>query len=73
MATTCKIVQMRIIPSPRPDRLGKQDRVIIVQAGEGPPLILQMPDETFSEAGLTEEVRKHLAAVSGLVGKTFEV
>jgi len=68
-----KILDVRKIPSMKPDRIGKHDHVVTYQTDPASTFIVVIPSEEFNESRLREEIRKDQAEREKFVGKTFSI
>jgi hypothetical protein len=73
MAESAKILDVRRLMSPDPQRRGKYDSLISYQVGSAPPRVILLPEETPTEAQVIAAIRADLSAASALVGKTLTV
>lgn len=72
MAET-KITSVKVVPATTPGRIGKKDRFVFWQLDGGAVFLTVLPDETFSEAALLEDMKKQVALHAATIGKTFQV
>lgn len=56
-AQTFTVLDIHTLPSPDPARMGKYDRIVAYQMGDGRRYTLRLPDESFSEAALVAAVK----------------
>lgn len=68
-----KILEMRTMPSPVEGRQGKQDRLVFYQVDGKTVFLTRLPEETYSEKAVEEQIRKEVKERGLLVGKTFTV
>ncbi|MCD6590262.1 hypothetical protein J7K74_03725 [Candidatus Woesearchaeota archaeon] len=69
-----EIVDVRIIPSADPRRLGKFDAIITIRLPNGAMHILRIPEECLKdEECLKEEIRKYFARISPYMGKRLKL
>ena len=68
-----KIIDRRKLPSGDPTRLGKEDVLIMYDAGEGKTGVVRLPAEAADEAQVREAIKADLAERAGWVGKTLEL
>jgi len=73
MAEKIKIVDMKRLPSPDPQRMGKTDRLFVVDAGSGNRLVVRLPDEEFDEDKLAAAVKAELAERGAWIGRELEI
>ena len=73
MAKKVEIKDFRKIPSPDPKRLGKVDRVYIVETDPGVRLVIRVPDEDFTDAKLVEAIRAEIQTRGTEIAKPIEI
>lgn len=73
MADKCKVLSMQRLPSADPQRLGKYDRLFVVEVAAGNTLVVRVPDEGFDEAKLQAAIRAELQERGKWVGRELEL
>lgn len=73
MADKVKIMSMQRLPSADPQRLGKYDRLFVVQVAAGNSLVVRVPDEGFDQAALQAAIKAELQERGKWVGREIEV
>ena len=68
-----KIVEVRTIPSTTPARLGKTDKLVIYEAGEGNRDSVIVPAEDFTEETVIEAAGKQITERGAWIGKELNV
>ena len=61
MAETFTVVDVRRMPSPNPQRMGKYDQMVVYELGPGQRFVLSLPAEGFTEETLRAAVKADLA------------
>jgi len=73
MATKIKVVELRTIPSPDPARLGKMDRLVIYEAGEGNRDSVLVPNEDLTDETVGAAIEKQLTERGAWIGKELDI
>ena len=73
MAKQVKVIDYRKLPSPDPKRLGKFDRMYVVEPEAGVRVVVRIPDETYSDEKLRDAIRKELTERGTEVSRTIEI
>ena len=73
MPTEIKIIELRTIPSPDPKRLGRMDRLVIYEAGEGNRDSVLVPNEDLTDETVTAAIAKQLQERGAWIGKKLQV
>lgn len=71
--TEFKVVDHRDIPSSDPKRLGRHDRLVVIDLGDNNLHTVTLPLEDFNEATLTAAVRGIIGERAKWIGKTFKL
>lgn len=73
MPETIKILDMKRLPSPDPERMGKLDRLFVIEAGQGIRLVVRLPDDGFDDDKLKAAVKAELAERGSWIGRQMEL
>ena len=73
MAKQAKILDYRKIPSSDPKRMGKYDRMFVVEPEAGVRLVIKVPDEDFTDAKLVDAIRAELVERGTQVNRSIEI
>lgn len=69
MADKVKVISMQRLPSADPQRLGKYDRLVVVEVAAGNSIVVRVPDEGFDEEKLKTAVKAELQERGKWVGR----
>ena len=69
MPDTVKIVTTQKLPSTDPQRMGKYDRLFVVELTPGTNLFVRVPDEDFTKEKLVAAIKAEVAERSEWTGK----
>jgi len=73
MPEKVKVISMQRLPSADPQRLGKHDRLFVVEVAPGNNLVVRVPDEGFDEAKLAAAIKAELQERGKWVGRELEI
>jgi len=73
MAKQAKVVDFRRVPSPDPKRLGKKDRIYVMEMDDGIKLVVRVPDEDFTDDKLREAIKAEVQDRGTEMARTIEL
>lgn len=71
MPNEFKIVDLQDVPAIDPARKGKMDKLVKYELGDGRRRYVRLPSEGSSEQRIVDAVRRDLAELKAIVGKSF--
>ncbi len=71
MPNEFKIVDLQDVPAIDPARKGKMDKLVKYELSDGRRRFLRLAAEGSSEQRIVEAVRRDLAELKSIIGKTF--
>lgn len=70
---TFKVLDVRRVPSPDNDRVGKMDQLVTYQLDPFRTYMVRIAKDTIEESDILEAVKKDLAAIERFTGKEFNL
>lgn len=70
---TVKIVDVRDVPSPEPERVGKFDRVVTYSVDAYRMYVTRLPAEDFSEEKLKARIKAEIAERGTWIGREMKI
>jgi hypothetical protein len=67
------ITEVTRVPAREEARRGKYDRIVFYAVGNAPVRFVRVPDEGFSEQAALAAIKKDLAEVGAIKGKTYQL
>lgn len=73
MPDKVKIIEVKKLPSTDPTRLGRYDRIFVVEVTPGDNLFVRVPDDDFTEEKLKDAIREQVKERGDWAGKEIEI